>query len=707
MPSPSCETLPYEIISEILSPLLKVPDELFSNNKAVSPFAQYAKPSTSAYLVVCKKWLHAATPLLYNIVVLRSLAQAEALAKVLAVHNGLGNHIRKLRVEGGYGDAMLTILGSAPNLTDLFLSLEIWSGNSTDGLCQGLPLVNPTRLIIHEGNTMRKSKMVTNLIDAVGTAITDSWDKLTSFSSPYFWEPQFHWQSRAARLFEPLAQAGRLRTVTVLHDDGLDWVYPLIKTCPLESVGVQLKQIIRGPRKDQTLERLIANYERLNPQSLPQPNTEGNSLRPTLNPLFSPMKHAPEDVQDAIWSRILHFALEVKEHAWVEGNVARPPLLPVSRLQLLCVCKRFLRLGRPLYYANISFIQTQSSLYKLYKLLSDTDTPIEVQTIHSAYYRRAWFAWEIFEKLLDRSGAALRDCDVHVDAAIEPLQDENLPPGPLALTLNLNLYARTRILRSIDAREMLSKLPNLRRLQWSCKTEFRIPDDEDVGELPKLEHLWIRVTDPTFLDVLAAARLPSLTKLHATTNTVNYGPFLSAHGASLTELGVSVTILDEMWCVRGSESQRLSALCPNLVELVVTWPENSRAAPPRNGFLPVEWCADTPALSRSRRARTSSASTPDQATSKFTRLTKITLLARWFPLANKKLAAWGDYLLKFDPSESPVLEELHVQALQWPTKERDIEHSLFVRAAESLLERGIHLAGDKGVRWRPRLRRLS
>ncbi|KAJ7049920.1 hypothetical protein C8F01DRAFT_1180947 [Mycena amicta] len=700
---PSSETLPYEIISEILSPLLKVPDELFSNNKAVSPFAQY--------LVVCKKWLHAATPLLYNIVVLRSLAQAEALAKVLAAHNGLGNHIRKLRVEGGYGDAMLTILGSAPHLTDLFLSLEIWSGNSTDGLCQGLPLVNPTRLIIHEGTLMRRSKMVTNLIDAVGTAITDSWDNLTCFTSPYIREIEFN--SRAACFFEPLAQAGRLRTVTVIREDALDWVYPLIKTCPLESVGFQDHKFWwrppgQAPPRDPTLERLIANYEQVNPRPLPAQTkpAEDSSIRPTLNPLFSPMKHASEDVQDAIWSRILDFALEVKERAWVEVNVPRPPLLPVSRLQLLCVCKRFLRLGRPLYYANISFTPTQSTIDKLDKLLSDTDAPIEVQTIHSAAYRRAWFTWEIFEKLLDRSGAALRDCGVHVDAAIEPLQDENLPPGPLALTLNLNLYARTRILRSIDAREMLSKLPNLRRLQWSCKTEFRIPDDEDVGELPKLEHLWIRVTDPTFLDVLAAARLPSLTKLHATTNTVNYGPFLSAHGASLTELGVSVTILDEMWCVRGSESQRLAALCPNLVELVVTWPDghNSKAAPPRNGFLPVEWCADTPALSRSRRARTSSAPTPDQATSKFTRLTKITLLVRWFPHANKKLAAWGDYLLKFDPSESPVLEELHVQALQWPTKERDIEHSLFVRAAESLLERGIHLAGDKGVRWRPRLR---
>lgn len=61
-------TLPDEIVLEILSPALKVSDELFLDTSYVSPFANYT-PSTSAYLLVCKDWLRVATPLLFHVVV--------------------------------------------------------------------------------------------------------------------------------------------------------------------------------------------------------------------------------------------------------------------------------------------------------------------------------------------------------------------------------------------------------------------------------------------------------------------------------------------------------------------------------------------------------------------------------------------------------------------------------------------------------------
>ncbi|KAJ7668962.1 hypothetical protein B0H17DRAFT_848571, partial [Mycena rosella] len=114
--------LPDEISSEILSPALKVFDDMFSDMSDVSPFAHYS-PSTSAYLLVCKDWLRVATPLLYHVVVLRSKAQANALELVLPNKPAFGRFTKKLRVEGGYGMAMYTILGSAPNITDLFVSL--------------------------------------------------------------------------------------------------------------------------------------------------------------------------------------------------------------------------------------------------------------------------------------------------------------------------------------------------------------------------------------------------------------------------------------------------------------------------------------------------------------------------------------------------------------------------------------------------------
>ncbi|KAJ7863379.1 hypothetical protein B0H13DRAFT_2354214 [Mycena leptocephala] len=94
----SNHSLPDEIISEIFSPALKISDEDFSDTSGVSPFAKYSE-STSAYLLVCKSWLRVATPLLYNVVILRSKAHAKGLSLALSTNNLLGQFIKKLRVE--------------------------------------------------------------------------------------------------------------------------------------------------------------------------------------------------------------------------------------------------------------------------------------------------------------------------------------------------------------------------------------------------------------------------------------------------------------------------------------------------------------------------------------------------------------------------------------------------------------------------------
>ncbi|KAJ7053845.1 hypothetical protein C8F01DRAFT_995974 [Mycena amicta] len=127
-------SLPDEILSEILSPALKVPDDVFCDTTpGQSPFANYTE-SSSACLVVCKSWLRVATPLLYNVVILRSKAQAKALAGALAQNAELGRFIKKLRVEGGFGPSMHTVLRCAPNISDLYLTFEVYSPDNTDGI---------------------------------------------------------------------------------------------------------------------------------------------------------------------------------------------------------------------------------------------------------------------------------------------------------------------------------------------------------------------------------------------------------------------------------------------------------------------------------------------------------------------------------------------------------------------------------------------
>ena len=174
--------LPDEIISEILSPALKVADEVFSDTSEKSPFTDYSE-SSSAYLLVCKSWLRVATPLLYNVVILRSKAQAKALGSSLSKNKELGRFVKKLRVEGGYGAPMGPILRLSPNISDLYISFEIFSADNTAGLCSGLPFISPTRVILRDSNYKRlANKMTVNLEVALVKAIA-KWDRLVRFSS--------------------------------------------------------------------------------------------------------------------------------------------------------------------------------------------------------------------------------------------------------------------------------------------------------------------------------------------------------------------------------------------------------------------------------------------------------------------------------------------------------------------------------------------
>ncbi|KAJ7159559.1 hypothetical protein C8R46DRAFT_906269 [Mycena filopes] len=172
--------VPDELISEILSPLLKHSDEVFSepSEKALLQPGY----SSSTYLMVCKSWLRVSTPLLYNVVILRTTAQAAALEKVLQAHPEIGVCIKKLRVEGGFGNAMHTILARSPNITDLFLSAFIYGTDSVKGLCSGLPLIDPQRVILFDVADLKKekpkkNKQVTQLLDALCVAVT-KWKNL-------------------------------------------------------------------------------------------------------------------------------------------------------------------------------------------------------------------------------------------------------------------------------------------------------------------------------------------------------------------------------------------------------------------------------------------------------------------------------------------------------------------------------------------------
>ncbi|TDL16456.1 hypothetical protein BD410DRAFT_704907, partial [Rickenella mellea] len=109
-----------EILKEILAIPLQIPDEEFSARQ--SPFGQTAHNSSSL-LVVNKQWMRIATPLLYEVVVIRSTKQAQALAYAIKSNKALGMFIKRLRMEGGFGKSPAQFITLAPNIREVSVTL--------------------------------------------------------------------------------------------------------------------------------------------------------------------------------------------------------------------------------------------------------------------------------------------------------------------------------------------------------------------------------------------------------------------------------------------------------------------------------------------------------------------------------------------------------------------------------------------------------
>lgn len=158
--------------------LSQVSDDAFSDTSLNSPFAGRYCESSSAFLLVCKAWLRVATPLLYHVVVLRSKAQAAALEKSLRGNSVLGQFIKKLRIEGGYGISMLKIINAAPNTKEIFISINIWSADNVSGLVKGLPTMDPTRVVLFDSHHNNRNKNSQSLLETLTRCIQTEWKNL-------------------------------------------------------------------------------------------------------------------------------------------------------------------------------------------------------------------------------------------------------------------------------------------------------------------------------------------------------------------------------------------------------------------------------------------------------------------------------------------------------------------------------------------------
>ncbi|KAJ7160943.1 hypothetical protein C8R46DRAFT_1000879 [Mycena filopes] len=352
--------------------------------------------STSALLVVCKSWLRVATPLLYHVVILRSKAQAQALAATLKANPELGGFIRKLRAEGGYAISMFKILQASTKITDLFLCVDLSSADNACGFCKGLHLLDPVRIILTNmhpwggGATKNGQKLVEALEKCVRT-----WKKLAVFQLD-------HTLGVAeGGLATALSEAPNLSTVVVSdHRRYLRQVpeymrliaknpaLKLIRLDPpanyaLDANPLQSRhQFYNDAESDNTLSALLdlANLRRAVPAPDPTEPDDGPSI-----PFVYPARLAADPVQeDVIWSRVLYFALyddpSIPRYVFSHSSPVFTPLL---------VCKLFQRIGTPHLYES-PFLSTEHASNIICIATCDDATARQLRPMPDHWHRQSY-----------------------------------------------------------------------------------------------------------------------------------------------------------------------------------------------------------------------------------------------------------------------------------------------------------------------------
>ncbi|KAF7317649.1 hypothetical protein MKEN_00852400 [Mycena kentingensis (nom. inval.)] len=673
----SDNSLPDEILSEILSPALKVPDEAFSDNYSrVSPFATFTE-SPSAYLLVNKAWLRVSTPLIYRVVVLRSAPQAKALARALSKNPDLARFIKKLRLEGAYGLTLQTVLQQASNISELFISLDIYATDNTEGLCRGLQLINPTRLILHQMNdAQRPNKRFKNLVQAL-LDVFPKWDRLVSLSLP---SDPCH---KTSKLIRSLNKYERLKRLTVEHAYDASTALKTFWACPIREIVVK-ELVTRRARQEFNQDRrlkAVVRYERM-PERAATPQ-----ISPSLNPFFVPLANASPETRSLVWSRVLEFAM---------AQPGKP------KVPFLLVSKTFYELGLPYFYSVVTFRQ----FWHIHRFASI----LEAHPTLGARIRG------IRGHMLDESENVHEEYQDDGSYAPQPPRDANLAAMGSILSRTTQLeeisfirssnersyrlwdHIRSRgALRDVYVKlasgeegeaadvDALKSFTALETLCWRSSDDFNLHASPATSTLLRLRCLKFEDASDSAYTALASLNLPSLRTLSLGKDHIrsNCKIFLVGRGHLLTELEIFI------WTAESFKESILD-LCPNLETLHINWESPCSQGwkePPKDLVLRPT----TPAHKLRKMAFALGWSYFDRT------------LRSGSTIFKENFVEWRTYVADLPVACMPNLEELQIRGFTWPTTQRQLAKFEWVPVADKLLEAGVGLSDNKGNKWRARL----
>lgn len=175
-----------ELLRIILGPFFDVPEEHFADNGSVSPFSKVPQ-SAAELLRVCKRWMRFATPLLYSTVVIRTRAQAAALKMALTNNAEFGYYVRRLRLEGVYGEFITPdVIKTMPNVRYMCFPIGMLARDDTDGLLTAFELFELERVVLlslsqhNDLSNATISQFIANLANFIPT-----WSNLVSVGTAH------------------------------------------------------------------------------------------------------------------------------------------------------------------------------------------------------------------------------------------------------------------------------------------------------------------------------------------------------------------------------------------------------------------------------------------------------------------------------------------------------------------------------------------
>ncbi|TRM65743.1 hypothetical protein BD626DRAFT_612380 [Schizophyllum amplum] len=654
------KSLPEELMSIILGFVFLIPDDLFTDNERRSPFVAYKYPhATSSLLLVNKTWCRIGIPLLYHDVIIRSMAQAKALAFVLGTKKELRRWVRSIRVEGGFGRAMRDILQACNHISDLCLLLVLYHNDSAEGTCSSLKDINPKRLtmLTMSPYDAKSNGNMRQLRDALCAAIPQ-WHNLTAAA---YAVPR---ESGTAddEIIRTLSRVPSLSTVTLLKPSLIARPYHrvLCESPTIHAVVIRIGHSILLSRfHEQLVQReaeVVQQKLRLEVVTDEPPRRKPLYIRSSLLvPATHKLVIAAGPVASAtIWTRILQLAMDLPDSTFSFNRNSR-------NLELLLVCRYFYRYG--------CAALLQNPLVNRHNV-----NPLAAHLI--AHPDRVKFVQRL-----------TIDPDLNDHCSLEPLlrvvrnlKGVEASPGCITrlcwsdFLLLAQMNASTLhhlhgvyVVWDINHHHIapLCWLNNLRELRWSSDAIFDVGASMYVDALSMLEHLDIGCCSKSFVDILTLMSLNSLRNItlryeHRPTQHVdNFRALLCAHGRKISEIDV-----------HGLFDPLILTTCP-YVESVTVHGQPIML----HVFMQMVLHA-----------------APQ-------------LILKKIRLSDLDCNSVKLFVEALDFAQFPALREIHCLSFAWPANE--LKHRSgpnLLTVVENLEDRSVRVYDAHGVYWKPRLR---